>query len=172
MTSSNGNIFRITGPLCRELGNPLAPVNSPHKGQWCRALMFSLICAWMNNWVNNPEAGDLRCHHAHYDVSVMNLAYWLASHSLDQCRADSRFVPSQWETALLCNDISHWLATNLELALSLVIGPWRKDTTELWSNIRRCTFRKIYLQMLSTEWPVFNNFPYKNKTFFWRFGCQ
>ena len=46
-------------------------VNSPHKGQWRRALMFSLICAWMNGWVNNREAGDLRCHRTHYDVTVM-----------------------------------------------------------------------------------------------------
>ena len=35
-------------------------VNSPHKGQWRGALMFSLICAWINGWVNNCEAGDLR----------------------------------------------------------------------------------------------------------------
>ena len=28
--------------------------------------------------------------------------------------ADSRFAPSHWETALLCNDVSHWLGTNLE----------------------------------------------------------
>ena len=46
-------------------------VNSPHKGQWRGALMFSLICAWINCWVNNREAGDLRCHRAHYDVKVM-----------------------------------------------------------------------------------------------------
>ena len=32
-------------------------------------------------------------------------------------RADSRFAPSQWETALLCNDVSHWLCTSLESAL-------------------------------------------------------
>ena len=32
-----------------------APVNSPHKGQWCGALMFSLICAWTNGWINNRE---------------------------------------------------------------------------------------------------------------------
>ena len=32
-------------------------------------------------------------------------------------RADSRFAPSQWETALLSNDISHWLGANLESAL-------------------------------------------------------
>ena len=49
-----------------------SPVNSPHKGQWRGALMFSLICAWINGWVSNIEASDLRCHHAHYDVTVMD----------------------------------------------------------------------------------------------------
>ena len=34
-----------------------SPVNSLHKGQWRGALMFSLICAWINGWVNNGEAG-------------------------------------------------------------------------------------------------------------------
>ena len=48
-----------------------SPVNSPHKGQWRGALMFSLICAWINGWVNKREAGDLRRHRAHYDVIVM-----------------------------------------------------------------------------------------------------
>ena len=48
-----------------------SPVNSPHKGQWRRALMFSLICVWINGWVNNREAGDLRRYRLHYDVIVM-----------------------------------------------------------------------------------------------------
>ena len=48
-----------------------SPVNSPHKGQWHGALMFSVICVWINGWVNNREAGDLRRHRAHYHVSVM-----------------------------------------------------------------------------------------------------
>ena len=52
-------------------GNSPSPVNSPHKGQWRGALMFSLICAWINGWVNNREAGDLRRHRADYDVIVM-----------------------------------------------------------------------------------------------------
>ena len=52
-------------------GNSPVPMNSPHKGQWRRALMFSLICAWINDWVNNREAGDLRSHQGHYDVNVM-----------------------------------------------------------------------------------------------------
>ena len=44
----------------------------PHKGQWRGALMFSLICVWINGWVNNHEAGDLRRSQAHYDVIVMD----------------------------------------------------------------------------------------------------
>ena len=60
MTSSNGNIFRVTGPLCGEF--------TGHR--WRRALIFSLICAWTNGWVNNREAGDLRRNRAHYDVTV------------------------------------------------------------------------------------------------------
>ena len=48
-----------------------SPVNSPHKCQWRGALMFSLICAWINGWINNREAGDLGRHRGHYDVTVM-----------------------------------------------------------------------------------------------------
>ena len=48
-----------------------SPVNSPHKGQWRGALMFSLICTRIDGWVNNGEAGDLRRYRAHYDVTVM-----------------------------------------------------------------------------------------------------
>ena len=54
-------------------GNSPVPVNSPHKGQWRGALMFSLICVWINVWENNREAGDLRRHRGHYDVNVMGV---------------------------------------------------------------------------------------------------
>ena len=63
MTSSNGSIFRVSGHLCICAGN--SPV------QWRGALMFSLICARMNGWVNNHKAGDLRRICAHYNVIVM-----------------------------------------------------------------------------------------------------
>ena len=52
MTSSNGNIFRVTGPLCGEFTGPL-------------------ICVWINGWVNNHKAGDLRRHRGYYEVNVM-----------------------------------------------------------------------------------------------------
>ena len=67
MTSSN---FPRNWPFVREIHR--SPVNSPHKGQWRGALIFSLICVWINGWVNNLEAGDLRRSRAHYDVIVMN----------------------------------------------------------------------------------------------------
>ena len=56
-------------------GNSPVPVDSPHKGQWRGALMFSLICVWINGWVNNGEAGDLRRYRVHYDVSVLPFTY-------------------------------------------------------------------------------------------------
>ena len=39
---------------------------------WCWT--GSLICAWINGWVNNCEAGDLRRYIAHYDVIVMTFS--------------------------------------------------------------------------------------------------
>ena len=62
-------------------------VNSPHKGQWCRALMFSLICAWINDWVNNRKAGDLRRHRAHYNVIIMRSRRSHAKWYHDSCFA-------------------------------------------------------------------------------------
>ena len=55
------------------------PVNSPHKGQWRGALMFSLICTWTDSWANNGDAGDLRRCHAHHDVIVMSFGMYLWS---------------------------------------------------------------------------------------------
>ena len=70
MTSSNGNIFRVTGPLCREVPDHrwIPRTQRPVT----RSFGVSLICAWIHGWVNNPEAGDLRRHRAHYDVTVMD----------------------------------------------------------------------------------------------------
>ena len=58
-------------PFSREIHR--SPVNSPHKSQWRVALMFSFIYSWTNGWANNDEAGNLRRHHAHCDVTLMIL---------------------------------------------------------------------------------------------------
>ena len=68
MTSSNGNIFRVTGQLCGEFTGHRWIHHT--KASDSGALMF-LICTWINGWVNNREASDLRRHRVHYDVIVM-----------------------------------------------------------------------------------------------------
>ena len=55
--------------------------NSPVTGEfptqrpvmWSFDVFFDL--GLNNSWVNNHEAGDLRCHHAHYDIIVMQWQY-------------------------------------------------------------------------------------------------
>ena len=68
MTSSNGNVSALLAICARN-----SPVTGefPSLRQWRWVLMFSLICAWINGWVNNHEAGNLRRHRAHCDVIVM-----------------------------------------------------------------------------------------------------
>ena len=73
MTSSNGNIVRVNGPLWVEsTGHRWIPRN---KDQWRGVLMFSLICARTNGWANNGDAGDLRRHRAHYDVIYISTSH-------------------------------------------------------------------------------------------------
>ena len=62
-------------PIVRGIHQSL--VNSPHKGQWRGALVFSLICAWTNGWINHWDAGYLWRHRAHYDGTVI-YRYFLA----------------------------------------------------------------------------------------------
>ena len=45
--------FLCYWPFVRGIHRSL--VDTPHKGQWHRALMFSLICAWTNGWANNRD---------------------------------------------------------------------------------------------------------------------
>ena len=66
MTSTNGNIFRVTGPLWGEsTGHWWIPLTKACDAE----IWYSLI--WTNGWANNRDAGDLRRHSAYYDVTVM-----------------------------------------------------------------------------------------------------
>ena len=66
-----------------------SPVNSPHKGKWHGALMFTLIWARINGWVNNFEAGDLRRNLAHYYVIVIFCWYHFNGLVQDWCISSS-----------------------------------------------------------------------------------
>ena len=47
-----------------------SPVDSPHKASDAEPWYF-IWSAWTNGWANNRDAGDLRRHRAHHDVTVM-----------------------------------------------------------------------------------------------------
>ena len=65
---------------------------------------------------------------------------WLYACVWSKFRADSRLAPSQWETSLQSNVISHWLCTNLESALKLMFLPltlcWLISNISLNSSVK------------------------------------
>ena len=122
MTSSNGNIFRITGPLRGEF---TGPGEFPAQSQWRRTLVFSLIYAWINGWVNNREAGHLRRHRAHYDVIVMNYG---------KVMDDTEMPPTvSYRCAVPCSPwLYHWVS--LMLVKQAYHGARRRiNTTSKWA---------------------------------------
>ena len=99
-----------------------SPVNSPHKGQWRGTLMFSLICVWINGWVNNRETGDLRRHRAHYDVIVMEF---------ENCtfKITATHPRGQWVTSskLTVQRSSIVPLTNSFISIVTTVRPLRRD---------------------------------------------
>ena len=84
--------------------------------------MFSLICAQINGWVNNGEAGDLRRHRVHYDVIVMlnnNHSCWF-----------KKFVPK----CPLGNNIQLMVSTGWGNSLVSKIT-WTNHDPNLWRDI-------------------------------------
>ena len=90
-------------------GTHRSPVSSPHKGQWRGALMVSLICARINGWVNNREAGDLRRHHCDEDMCQFLLFLGTEMGRVDGWNTSSwktgRFVYSNSEAQ--CKAVAH-----------------------------------------------------------------
>ena len=67
MMTSSVETFSALLAICA--GNSPVPGEFPAQRPGRGALMFSLICVWMNVWVNNRE--DLRLYSTHYDITVM-----------------------------------------------------------------------------------------------------
>ena len=140
MTSSNGNFFHVTGSLCRK--NSPVTAEFPSQSQWRGALMFSLICAWINGWLSNREADDLRRHRVHYDVTVMLL--------LVLCSASREFIyPILW--------ISLHIPWVIELygnrALPLLVASLMSPVASLVTT-DRCSYVSMCLS-ISTKYYLF-----------------
>ena len=128
-------------------GNSPVTGESPHKDRWRGALMFSLICAWINGWVNYREAGDLRRHSTHYDVTIMisrhpcllaasviptwsNTSpcwWWTVTGRFCGCRRSSTTVPalSIWRTTpLMSKPVICVLGPGLMISLGWIYTSW------------------------------------------------
>ena len=68
MTSSNGNIFRVTGHLCGEF---TGPGEFPTQRLVTRSFDVFFDLRLNKRLRNNREADDLRRYRGHYDVNVM-----------------------------------------------------------------------------------------------------
>ena len=83
--------------------------------------------------VGQTNTHDIRYRSLHKRLSTRTAAGWQNPENLVSSlplpsfrplwyfRAGSRFAPSQWETVLLCHDVSHWLGTHLESALQFML---------------------------------------------------
>ena len=87
------------------------------------------------------------------------------------CRADSRFAPSQWETALLCNDVSHWLGLSLESALYMWKHLW--CPAGIWKSARlsyltaSCICERSFNVHITHPYDTINKNLYRQKSIKW-----
>ena len=142
------------------VGNSPVPSEFPHKGQWRGALMFSLICAWINRWVNNREGGDLRRHRTHYDVIVMILSFvFVRSHQqvsiLLRVPFHGRFIVrdlNSMENWFSCNSISGYNITTKFYTChnSIAVMPCAEfhndHLTTTWISVE-CNLHGIWIMM-------------------------
>ena len=116
-------------PFVREIH--WSPMNSPHKGQWRGALMFSLICAWIIGRVNNRVPGDLRCHRANYDVTVVSYGICLA----EQCPEARIKVGNSWSIShdeFTSGSTSGLTSGNGQVTKTQLASPACKFLHEVW----------------------------------------
>ena len=142
MTSSNGNISALLA-ICA--GNSPGPSEFPTQRPVTGAMMFSLTSAWINGWVNNLEAGDLRRNRAHYDVTVMRMVEChlailakLITH-IDGMGESTRSIPESLDNRIerqSHQSFRHWIMI------------WTVDHTIQWWNDKSATWNLTHMMMV------------------------
>ena len=85
-----------------------------------------------------------------------------------KCRADSRLAPSQWETSLQSNAVSHWLGANLESALKCMAPvPWEKQQTQItrwcWRGYQHWLVRPFTAELVTRPVKCQQMFPHGSR---------
>ena len=138
-------------PFVREIHQ--SPADSPLKGQRHGILMFSLICALTNGWVNNRDAGDFRRHCAHYDVTVMStrLIYLFANTYLPYASLDSNSL--DWFIVILNSMLVLISEQAIRHILSLALDGWCNDAGyDAWLTIPDQLSVEHRISFTSPQW--------------------
>ena len=173
MTSSNGKKIPRHWLFVRgTTGHQWIPLTKASERE---ALMFSLVCAWTNGWVNNRDAGDVRRHRCHYDVTAMHLDslriltnqnyHRLVHTARIRCHFDVVLEYQQHNSTHL-GQVPHicvskqttidgrqaiiW--TNEGILLIRTVGT---NFNEMFSEIDTFSFMKMHLKMPSSKWGQF-----------------
>ena len=118
--------FSVLLALC--VGNSLVIGEFPSQRTVTRSFDVSLICPWINGWVNNLAVGDLRCHRAHHDATVMcglsSLRSWSDQTAYLQSLSCPHKALSVWEDEQSSNKETNGLPTSrplLNIFCSMVV---------------------------------------------------
>ena len=71
------------------------PVDSPHRSQWRRDLMFSLIYAWISDSANSRDASDLKRHIA-LILTSLSCELWGVCAKYIECEIQPQWIKSDW----------------------------------------------------------------------------
>ena len=130
-------IFSALMVLC--VGNPLETVG------W----IFSLICPWKNGWANNRNAGDLRHHRAHYDVTVMHRIGSITAHPPVTCLSNE---------AISVTTVQSWL--QLQHALKGTSG---SAPEAIGGALSTPSVSYTYRLLVSEHWPIPTSSPTRHR---------
>ena len=132
MTSLNGNIFRVTGPLSGEFtGHQCIPHTKASDAElWC----YLWSAPWINGWINNREAGDLRRHRAHYDVTVMVGGAFRGVFRTRFCTSHKKYKKRRLGDGIYFTSCL-WYIIHKHLLMISVCTPMFQSTNKIYHNI-------------------------------------
>ena len=135
-------------------GNSLFPGEFPAQRPVTQSFDIFFICVWINGWVNNREAGDLRRHRAHYDVTVMQCPHGTGDRFLP---FKTMFCPHDWDLGFntkYARETYHAFLSSCYLAY-----PWMyKGQGHMHSGVKRkvglwiCYLFSIFVCRISNHW--------------------
>ena len=115
----------LTSQISKFMGPTWGPPGScrPQMGPmlarwtWLSGIVYNIVWYW--TMYKQLCFVMIYVSHVYYQLIFPLLCHFMIHHvwQTDKHRADSRFAPSQWEKALLCNNVSRWLGPKLESAL-------------------------------------------------------